>query len=122
MGRTVQIRVIAQTPRPEDILDRWPRLVQLAWDGEQTLADGRKRGVLELARDLHDKLRFAVSEDVREALEPHAAKAVDLVRDLEDALGDWDATRANTLSEELESALDEAEPLAPEPPFGVSRR
>jgi len=121
MGSKIQIRVVAQTFRPEDILEDWPKLAQLAWRGELTLPGGEKRGVLELTQDLWDKIRFDVEPEVRRALELGLNRAVALVRSLEAALGDWKATEAARLALELESLLDELEPLAPQAPFVVSK-
>lgn len=121
MGRNLQIRVVATTFRPEDVARDWPRLVHLAWRGEQALPGGSARGVLELARDLADVLRLEAPPEVRQALEQGAARAQALADDLERALAAWDATLANRLSDALEAALDDIEPLAPEAPFVVSR-
>jgi len=121
MGRNLQIRVVATTFRPEDVLRDWPRLAHLAWRGEQALPGGPPRGVLDLARDLADVLRLEAPPEVRQALEQGAARAQALADELERALAAWDATLANRLSETLEATLDDIEPLAPEAPFVVSR-
>jgi hypothetical protein len=121
MGRNLQIRVTATTFRPEDVARDWPRLVHLAWRGEQALPGAAPRGVLELARDLADVLRLEAPPEVRRALEADAARAQALADELDAALADWNPARANALSERLEALLDELEPLAPEAPFIVSR-
>lgn len=121
MGRNLQIRVLATTFRPEDVVRDWPRLVHLAWRGEPALPGGAPRGVLELARDLADVLRLEAAPEVRAALGPDAARAQALADALDAALADWNPALANRLSEQLEGLLDELEALAPEAPFVVSK-
>ncbi len=121
MGAKLQIRVSAETYRPEDILEDWPGLAELAWGGELAVPGGPKRGVLDLVQDLWDKLRFDAPDDVRRDMSPGVQRALDQKRDLEAALADWKPAEAARLALALEATLDELEPLAPKPPFVVSR-
>lgn len=121
MGRHLQVRVVAQTYRPEDILKDWPRLAHLAWEGELALPNGVMRGVLDLVQDLFDKLRFDAPSEARKALSPGVEKAMAAKRALEEALSSWDAAEANRLSQDIEQLLDDLEMLAPETPFVVSK-
>lgn len=125
MAGKLQIRVVAQTYRPEDILADWPGLVRLAWRGELSVAGGPPRGVLELVQDLWDKLRFDAPEDMtedeRRGMRPGAQKALELKQALEAALADWKPAEAARLALELEEVLGGLESLAPKPPFVVSK-
>jgi hypothetical protein len=124
MGKILQIRVIATTYRAEEVKEAWPRLSALAWPHPPRVAGPppEARGVLELAGVLHDRARFvhkdgALAPELMQGLADAAQKR----RDIEAALADWAPERANTLSQELESLLDELEGLAPDVPFVVSK-
>lgn len=121
MAGKLQIRVVAQTFRPEDIPRDWPGLARLAWRGELSVAGGAPRGVLDLVQDLWDKLRFDAPEEVRREMEPSVQKALELKEALESALADWKPAEAARLAVELEEVLEGLEPLAPKPPFVVSK-
>lgn len=107
MGTALQIRVSAVT-WDEDLVPRlWPRLAELAFSMPLTF---EKRGVLEMVQALHDGLKFMPwTEARRTALGPGLERAVDAMRRLRGALEHWDARLANSLSDELESILDELE-------------
>lgn len=124
MGRILQIRVTATTYRPEDVGEAWPRLSALAWPHPPQIAGPpvRERGVLELVGTLDDRVRFVLEDGtLRQRVVQRVEAAAGIVADLEAALADWDAARANLVTQELEAALDELEALAPEAPFVVSK-
>jgi hypothetical protein len=108
VGRLLQIRVSATTYRPEDVARAWPRLFAAAWPNE--VVRGAAAGVLELVEGLSDSMRFGeMPEQLKRELEPGITRAIFLKRQLEEALGEWNARRANELSEALEQILDETE-------------
>jgi hypothetical protein len=112
MGRVLQIRVAAQTFRPEDVEETWPTLTNLAWP-EPRPADNANRGVLDLADDLLEQLTHGDWPDERkESLRAGIAKAMDIRRRLETALSDWDPKAADRMSYDLEDVLDSLEKKA----------
>lgn len=114
MGRILQIRVSASTFREEDVLQAWPRLVALVWPEGPVGPDGG--GVLALTAALDDACNFAGwKDDLRKTLGPGIARATQLKESLEQALADWNPREANTLSDQLEGALDDLETQAPKP-------
>lgn len=124
MGKILQIRVVATTYRAEEVKDAWPRLSALAWPHPPRVAGPppEARGVMELAGVLHDRARFVHKDgELAPELMQGLADAAQKRRDIEAALADWAPERANTLSQELESLLDELEGLAPDVPFVVSK-
>jgi hypothetical protein len=108
VGRLLQIRVSATTYRPEDVVRAWPKLFAAAWP--QGMVKGAAAGVLELVDGLADSLRFGdMPEQLKKELEPGVTRAKYLKRQMEEALGEWNARKANELSEALEQILDETE-------------
>ncbi len=120
MGRLLQIRVMAQTFRPEDVQKAWPRLCRLAWpqDHPDQGASGGpakgERGVLELVQTLTDQVSFGdLPKDLARALEPSVRRVYEIMESLEAALADWKPAEANMASDRLEAALDDLEKEAP---------
>ena len=110
MGRLLQIRVSASTFSPDDVETAWPWLCALVWTKSPAGGVAPDRGVLQLVRGLDDGRRFgAWSEEARKRLDVGIDAAVHLADRLERALGDWNPTLANRLSEELENLLDDLE-------------
>ncbi len=107
MGKALQIRVSAVTwdqGLPEKL---WPRLTELA---ASVPSSEKKLGVVEIVYRLHDGLQFMKwPQERHEALGENIKKAHATVKDLEKALADWDARKANTLSDELEDILEALE-------------
>lgn len=128
---------MAQTMDEEEVAKAWPGLCTLVWPDwtgrlklktwnfdkllgptlgpsavEKALGQ-RKHGVVELAQGLADLLDFGeLPEPIRAALKEPAAVAGKANRDLAKALADWDVQRANSLTNELENALEQAEKAA----------
>lgn len=123
MGKLLQIRVSAQTWEPEAVCKAWPLLCATAEPASKTEAGSKALlDVLALTQALGDSLQFGPwSREYAKVLQPGVTEAMKLAQQLERALGDWDATRANALSDQLEEALHELErtaknaPDAPEP-------
>lgn len=118
MGKVLQIRVSASTPYPEDVNRFWPGLFALAWPESQPAAEsaGSSRGVLELVQALDDQVRFGIKDkELAAALRKELDRALELKSGIESALGDWKPGEANTLSVQLEDALDSLENIAPAP-------
>lgn len=112
MGRVLQIRVMAYTPDVEQAEKRWPSLYKLGWDERfpDSGMDWRDRGVLQLVTNLADRHSIGVlPEAASSALDTNLARAAQLEKQLEDALSEWKASDANSLSNELEDVLDELE-------------
>jgi hypothetical protein len=108
MGRTLQIRVSAWTFDPAEVEKRWPRLVALGFSPPVLLK--QERGVLELTDNLVDRLSIGVlPKDAQAALAASIRKAGEARERLDAALADWDPRRANTESDVIEEALDDAE-------------
>ncbi len=107
MGKALQIRVSAVTwdaGLPEKL---WPRLTELA---ATIPSQEKKLGVMEIATRLYDGLQFmSWSEQRQKALGPDIKQAMSTVKELEKALGDWDARKANALSDTLEDILTQLE-------------
>lgn len=107
MGKVLQIRVTAVTWNEDLVEDYWPRLLRLA---ASVPVKSEGRGVLELVRRLDEGLHFMKwSEARKKAMGPGICEAARLKAELEGALADWDARKANTLSDSLEDALDALE-------------
>ncbi|MBO4368998.1 MAG: hypothetical protein J5803_02725 [Desulfovibrio sp.] len=107
MGEALQIRVSAVTWNEELLEKLWPRLTDLAFS---VPIKHERRGVLEMVRALHEGLAFMDWSEKRKAtMGPLIRKAQALKTDLEQALSNWQASKANTLSVELEAVLDELE-------------
>lgn len=114
MGNVLQIRVIAQTLSPSDMGWNWRRLCFLAFGEAPT--DNKKQGVLELVDVLVDKFRFGdMDKELKIKIEPALEKVAQIKRELDDALEDWNPGKANSLSNDLEDALDRLEDLVPDP-------
>ena len=110
MGRVLQIRVSASTFDEREVADRWPSLSRLAFE---ELPQGAARGVLELVEHLADRQRIGLlPKEADEALGEKTRRAAELKSKLEEALADWKAGEANTLSEQLEDLLDDLEKIA----------
>lgn len=122
MSRILFIRVSAETYDEKDVLQTWPKLFAAVWpDGLVDAADSPrkilgklspdpKKGALELVDGFVEYARFAdMPAALRSALEPCAAKLADLREKLDQALGNRDVSRAHTLTNDIEDALDEAE-------------
>jgi hypothetical protein len=108
MGRLLQIRVSASTFKPEDVERAWPKLVAAAWP--QGITPAGRIGVLELVDALSDSFRFGdLPEPVKIEIEPGITRAKYVKHQLEEALGEWNARKANELSDTLEQILDETE-------------
>lgn len=108
MGRTLQIRVSAWTFDPAEVEKRWPRLVALGFSPPTLLH--QERGVLELTDNLVDRHDIGVlPKDAQTALaEP--IKRLGAARErLTAALAEWNARAANTATDDIEEALDDAE-------------
>lgn len=108
MGKILQIRVSATTFDPDQVKKRWPNLFKMAW-GEES--PGPNRGVLELAATLADRKRLGMLSDAA-SMAQDIDKAEALGESLEAALGDWQAAKANEISDRLEDQLDELEKAA----------
>ena len=109
MGKLLQIRVSASTFDSDQVVKRWPSLYALAWADEPP---GPSRGVLELAATLADRKRLGMLPQDARFLDPDIDRAEALREGLESALGDWQAGRANEISDRLEELLDELEKAA----------
>ncbi|MBI9112460.1 hypothetical protein [Maridesulfovibrio ferrireducens] len=111
MGNVLQIRVMAKTYDESQVENAWPFLVAMTW--AEPRAEGRPHGVIELVEDLKDKLELGMlSKTEEQTLGESIRKAFNLKLQIEDALGDWKATEANTVSFALEDLLDDLEKKA----------
>lgn len=107
MGKVLQIRVIAVTWDQDLVEETWPRISRLAFSVPIKLAN---HGVLEMTRALSEGLAFEKwSPERKEALGPGIRKAERIRIDLDKALADWEPSKANQLSDELEDTLDALE-------------
>jgi hypothetical protein len=114
MGKILQIRVLATTYRPNDVLEQWPRLCALAWPREDELPETRL-GVLQLIDALSDQQQFGEwGSELQDKLKTPLQDILILKSSLQTALSNWNAQKANELSFNLEDALDELEQDAPE--------
>jgi len=108
VGRTLQIRVSAWTFDPAEVEKRWPRLVALGFSAPVLLK--QERGVLELVDNLADRLGMGVlPEPAQSVLAASLRRAAAARERLTVALAEWNARAANTATDEIEEALDEAE-------------
>lgn len=107
MGKYLQIQVRAWTYDEEELLRAWPCLTSLAWsEYDARNAPSSKHGVMELAENLPDILRFGeFPHDVKALVLADAEKARSLAAGLSRALADWQPREANRISEDLESVL-----------------
>lgn len=111
MGRTLQIRVSAWTFDPAEVEKRWPRLVALGFSPPVLLQ--QERGVLELVDNLADRLGMGVlPEPAGKLLAEPLRRAAEARERLTAALAEWKAREANTATDDIEEALDEAEQQA----------
>ncbi len=111
MGNVLQIRVMAKTYDESQVENSWPHLVAMTWS--EPRSEGRPHGVIELVEDLKDKLELGMLSTTEEQeLGDSIKKAFNFKLQLEDALGDWKATEANTVSFALEDLLDDLEKQA----------
>ncbi|MGE4291331.1 MAG: hypothetical protein AB7E32_03880 [Desulfovibrio sp.] len=111
MGKLLQIRVSAATYDEAGVVRIWPRLSRLAWGVDRV--PGAAYGVLELGRTLAEKKRLGMlSREAVAVLADGPERLEELVSRLESALGDWKASEANRLSDDLEDALSELEKAA----------
>ena len=114
MGRVLQIRVMAQTISSSDVGWNWRKLCKLAF-GKVPSDESKNAGVLELITALEDKFRFGDwPEELKKKLQPGLEKVLTIQRDLENALADWNPGKANSLSNDLEDALDSLEDICPD--------
>ena len=107
MGKYLQIQVRAWTYDEEELLKAWPCLTSLAWsEYDARNAPTAKHGVMDLAENLPDILRFGeFPQDVKALMIADAEKAYSLANALSRALADWQPREANRISEDLESVL-----------------
>ena len=107
MGKILQIRVSAWTYDEAEVENAWPRLAELAFN---VPLKHHKRGVLEMVTGLDDGLRFMDwPAPLKDSIAPGLKRVVAIKTQLEGALADWDPRRANSLSNDLEEALDAVE-------------
>ncbi len=108
MGRTLQVRVSAWTFDPAEVEKRWPRLVALSFSPPVLL--NQERGVLELTDNLVDRHSIAVLPKDAQAILTEPVKRLAAARErLTAALAAWDPRAANTATDDIEEALDDAE-------------
>ncbi len=113
MGELLQIRVMAQTYKPESVERRWPALSKLAWPMPSPAWP--HKGVMELPEALFEQLSLGEwPKDRQEALRGHISKALDIRSKLNAALADRKPQEADRLSYELEDALDGLEKMVAE--------
>jgi len=111
VGRTLQIRVSAWTFDPAEVEKRWPRLVALGFSPPTLLQ--QERGVLELTDSLVARHEMAVLPEPAQKLLAESLRRVGTARErLTAALAEWNARAANTATDDIEEALDEAEQQA----------
>ena len=104
MGKILQIQVRAWTYDETEVEAAWPRLAELAFS---VPLKHHKHGVLEMVASLEDGLRFMNwPASLKDSITPGLKRAVAIKDQLEGALADWDPRRANSLSNDLEDALD----------------
>ena len=122
MPRILFIRVSASTYDEKDVPKTWPLLYATVWPDEdlagedspkklaRKLAPSREKGVLELAEAVAEYVRFGDNGGkAKDALKTEGEKLETLRRDLDDALGNRDVKKAESLCTALENALDDAE-------------
>lgn len=124
MARALFIRVMAQTYDEKEVPETWPSVFAAVWpepgiEGAgsakaraRLLTPGPHRGVLELIDGFSDYAHYGeMPEDRRKRLIPAADKAMAFKRELEEALGNRDVRKAESLCVAIEESLDEAETL-----------
>lgn len=108
MGKTLLIRVSAWTFDPDEVEKRWPRLSALAFSPPVLLQ--QTRGVAELVDNLADRLGMGVlPEPAQKGLADSIRRAAEARERMDVALSEWNPKAANTATDEIEEALDEAE-------------
>lgn len=108
MGRTLQVRVSAWTFDPAEVEKRWPRLVALGFSPPVLL--NQERGVLELTDNLVDRHGIGVlPEDAQKVLTEPVKRLAEARERLTNALAEWNPRAANTATDDIETALDDAE-------------
>lgn len=108
MGKYLQIRVLAETDRPDELAEVWPALA--------ALAKPLRKGVLALVEGLYDQYNYGdLDEGFKAEIKDDVLKAVHLKDQLEAALADWDPRAADHTSYELEDALGELDAKLPKP-------
>lgn len=113
MGEVLQIRVMAQTYKPETLERRWPTLSKLAWPAPSPAWP--HKGVMELPEALFEQLSLGEwPKERQEALRGHISKVQSIRGKIEDALAERNPREADRLSYEIEDALDELEKRAVE--------
>lgn len=111
MGRIIQIRVSASTPDEKDVERAWPVLNKLVWTRGEFMNPAR--GAVELAHAAYTAVDAGlIDEKQAEALNDKAREAESLRLRMEAALAERNAAEADTLSYQLEDALDEMETIA----------
>ncbi len=109
MGEALQIRVSAVTWNLDLVEKLWPRLCHMA---DEVPTQPERMGVLELVQTLSEGLRFMDwPDDTKKRMGPGIRTAEETKKAIEKALAEWKPGEANTLSEKLESTLDELERL-----------
>lgn len=108
MGKTLTIRVSAWTYDPDEVEKRWPKLSGLAFSPPVLLS--QQRGVVELVDNLADRLGMGVlPQPAQKGLAEPIRRAAAARERMDAALSEWNAKAANTATDEIEEALDEAE-------------
>lgn len=118
MGRNLFIRVSAATYNEDAVRKDWPRLCATVHPGDgpfPVVASAQAPfGVMQLLRELVDNGAF-LENPVKDALVPFLPRLADLLKMMEDALGERDVPQAHALTNEIEDTLDEAEKAQPKP-------
>jgi hypothetical protein len=114
MGKVLQVRLYAYTYAEDDVRREWPKLWKWAFEETKPGFPYEKSGVFELIRALDDMLQFEKSPDeLREVLAQYLPAVTAQVRNLEEALADWDPRAANIATDRIEEALTELERNTP---------
>lgn len=130
MGNILQIRVMAYTFRPEDVVKAWPKLSMLAFGSEYVqeaennnlpLNPLMQEGVLKLIDTLYQGVTYGTwvvvpLEDIKErveALTPGVNHLMELKKELENYLANWQPKEANQITIKIEDALTDLEKIAP---------
>ena len=112
MGKVVQIRVIAQTWL-EDVAKAWPALTALAFKNLDNVQP-HARSMQGFIQALDDEQRFADWQpELKELLESGISELVGLSGTLDAALAEWDAHKANTVSDAIEDVVARMEKSIP---------
>ncbi|EMG38109.1 hypothetical protein PCS_01071 [Desulfocurvibacter africanus PCS] len=113
MGEVLQVRVMAQTYKPESVERRWPTLSKLAWPAPSPAWP--HKGVMELPEALFEQISLGEwPKDRQEILRGPVSGLLGIRGKLSSALADWKPQEADALSYQLEEALDELEKRAAE--------